>query len=187
MKFTIDNIELKIEKFKNKLVSIEKLLAFATENSCSDLFIKVSEQPYINRYGKLYIIPCMNINNLIWNEFAKDCISSERNAKYVREKCLDLAYQIKIPENSKYFNKYEFFRYRLSVGFSQDKSIATFRMITPDLPSFDTINFPTSVQKVLNKSFENKNGIVLFCGPTGSGKSIFSEQKLKIRRLKHLK
>lgn len=171
MRFTIDNINIKIKQFENQIVSIDDLLRFCTENNCSDLYITLNEQPYINRYGKIKIIPCLPINSIAWGEWADLAISSENNATYVRNKMLDFAYEVKINENSKYSNKYETFRYRVSAGFSKSKNIATFRMISPDLPSFDTINFPSKIADKLDKSFNNRSGIIIISGATGSGKT----------------
>jgi twitching motility protein PilT len=171
MKFSIDNIAVKLLTLKDKILQINDLLVFATENNCSDLYIKVGQKPYINRYGKLYEISCMPINDIVWDNWAKIAITSEKNASYVREKMLDLNYKLIVPENSKFNGKYQYFYYRVSVGFSETKNIATFRMITPDLPSFNTINFPNEVRDSLKQSLTKKNGIIIISGPTGSGKT----------------
>ena len=171
MKFTIDNINIKLRAFENQIVSIDELLNFCTENNCSDLYIKLDEQPYINRYGKIRKVPCLPINSIAWNKWADYAITSENNALYVRNKMLDFAYEVDINENSKYYKKYNTFRYRVSAGFSRDKNIATFRMISPDLPSFNTINFPKDIAEKLNETFDNRSGIIIISGATGSGKT----------------
>lgn len=161
-----------IEKtFRNKLASIDTLLAFCTEHDCSDLYIKAGTRPHINRHGRMYEVPCMPINDIAWNEFAKVAISSENNAKYVREKMLDFSYSVDVPEDSKYSGQLRVFRYRVSAGFSQRRPMATFRMINPVLPSFKRLDFPPQVERALRRSFESKTGIILLTGPTGSGKT----------------
>ena len=169
--FTIDNIKTKISKFKDKLVFIPELLEFCSENNCSDLYIKVGDYPYINRYGRILRVPCLPINTKIWNEFANIAISSERNAEYVRGKMLDFAFTIPIPEDSEYYNRFDEFRYRVSSGYSGNKNIATFRMITPELPSFSKLNFPDQIVEKLELSFRKRSGIIILAGPTGSGKT----------------
>ena len=42
-----------IQKLARLDLSIEELLIFSTEHECSDLYIKVDDQPYISRYGKI--------------------------------------------------------------------------------------------------------------------------------------
>ena len=168
---TFNMEEVLFQKFNNKLASIDTLLVFCSENDCSDLYIKAGTKPHINRYGRMYEVPCMPINDIAWNDFSKIAISAERNSKYVREKMLDIAYTVDIPEDSKHRKNHKTFRYRVSAGFSQRRFIATFRMINPDLPSFSTIKFPEIVRDALESSFETKTGIILLCGPTGSGKT----------------
>lgn len=180
--FLIDDISLKMHSFDNKIVSIDQLLNFCSENDCSDLYIKIGQNPYISRYGRVMKLPCLPTNNIIWNEWAKIAVSSERNAEYVRQKMLDFAYEITIPEESKFFGKYDKFRYRVTIGFSNEKNIATFRMIRPNLPSFENINFEEKIKEKLESAFAKRNGIVIINGPTGSGKSIFHKQEVEILR-----
>ena len=117
------NLEAKlIKEFSNKVPNIDDLLIFCTENKCSDLYIKTGEQPYISRYGLLYRVPTFELTNKLWQEWAKFAISSENNAKYVRQKMLDFSYVIKKKDTE--------YRYRASAGFSLSKNIASFRMIS---------------------------------------------------------
>lgn len=149
--------------FLNKIPEINKMLIFCTENKCSDLYIKVGEEPYISRYGVIYKVPSFEVTNKVWNEWATYAISSERNSIYVREKMLDFSYEL--PHND------DVYRYRVSSGFSNGKSIATFRMISKNAPSFDNINFPRNIRDILYQIAERRNKITLYVGATGSGKS----------------
>lgn len=158
-------------EFKNRIVTIDQLLAFCTEHGCSDLYIKAGSQPYIGRHGLIHEVTSMPINDPAWGSFANVAISSESNSKYVREKMLDFSYAIDIPEGSKFSGKYRSFRYRVSAGFSMKRYCATFRMITPDPPTFNKLNFSPVVKEAIKTSFKTKTGIVLLCGPTGSGKT----------------
>lgn len=51
------------------------------------------------------------------------------------------------------------------------KNIFTARMISREIPSFSTINFPSEVSEILSHMAKKKNKITLFVGPTGSGKT----------------
>lgn len=163
-----------LERFRNKIIHVDDLLKFCTDNHCSDLYLKVGNKPYISRYGLLYEIPSFELTTKIWQEWAKFAISSENNAKYVRQKMLDFSYSIPTDQ--------EEYRYRVSAGFSMGKNIATFRMISLELPSFSKINFPSNVQKILTETSGKRNKITMFCGVTGCGKSIHAQQKLNIKR-----
>lgn len=163
---------LDLSMFDGKTIDINELLIFCTKNGCSDLYIKVGQEPFISRWGMVYRLSSYPITNKIWNEWAKIAISSENNAKYVRQKMLDLSYVITLqeiaddglPDNVE-------LRYRVSAGFSLGKNIATFRMITQKLPSFSNIKFPDMIKGRLYESMTKRQGIILFVGVTGSGKT----------------
>ena len=171
MRFKLDDIDAKVYEFKDEIADVDALLEVATEYGCSDLYVKVGERPYLRRYGRVIEVPCLPTDESVWGRFHHKGFTSEQNAKYVREKALDFAYKIEVPPHSKYAGEHEYFRYRVSAGFSEGKNIATFRMIRPVMPSFSNINYPSDVVDVLKESFKNKSGIVLFCGATGSGKT----------------
>lgn len=154
-------------------LSIEELLIFATEHGCSDLYIKVTESPYVSRFGKINQIPCRPISKDDWSIFYENYILNELNADYVRNKLLDTSVSIRVPEESPNYMQYpnNQYRYRVSFGFSEEKNIATFRMIKPEVITFDNINYDNSCIKALNRAYQKPSGICYYTGPTGSGKS----------------
>lgn len=154
--------------------SINDLLVFATEHNCSDLYIKLFEQPYIARYGKIIKVPCIATTKDDWHDFYQAYILNELNAQYVRQKLLDTSLQIRIPEDSPNRQKFArdpFYRYRASFGFSDGKNTGTFRMIKPEQPTFDSINYNKQCIEALKQAYAKPSGINYFTGPTGSGKS----------------
>ena len=161
---------LELSEFVNKSPSLDELLRFCTDNKCSDLYVKVGQQPFINRWGTIHQVPCFPITAKVWNEWAKEAISSENNSKYVRQKMLDLSYVIVVESEDPLEFPVEL-RYRVSAGFSTGKNVATFRMITRELPSFKTIKFPSRIVDILHDEWAKKQGIILFVGVTGSGKT----------------
>ena len=198
--------ELLKVNFENKLPNINDLLIFCTLNKCSDLYLKAGSQPFISRYGLLYRIPTFELTNKIWQEWAKYAISSENNAKYVRQKMLDFSYSIPIniiresdnqfiknnisiieeqlrnKSNNPDEDEFNELRYRVSAGFSSNRNIATFRMISIELPTFSDINFPSSIASIMKDVATQRSGITIIAGATGSGKSILYSQKLFIKR-----
>lgn len=157
--------------FNKRSASIEELLIFATQHDCSDLYIKVTEQPFLSRYGNIYRVPCTPTSKDIWSKFAELYVSNERNDTYVHNKQLDLSVEIYIPEEKMLADMVSKYRYRCALGFSETKNIATFRMIKPKLITFDTINYPKQCAEMLEKSLKEKSGIIIFSAKTGSGKS----------------
>lgn len=162
-----------IKALYRKNMSIDDLLIFTTEHNCSDLYIKVFEQPYISRYGKIIKVPCQPISKDIWAKFYDAYILNELNAGYVRQKLLDTSVAIRVPEDSPNYGKYlnNCYRYRVSFGFSEERNIATFRMIKPEMPTFDTINYNQICVEALKVAYAKPSGIIYTTGPTGSGKS----------------
>ena len=167
------SVEDAINALRKQSLTIDDLLIFATEHNCSDLYIKVSEQPYLSFFGKIKRVPCTPISKDCWSTFYSTYILNELNAGYVRQKLLDTSVAIRVPETSPNYNKYpnNCYRYRVSFGFSEEKNVATFRMIKPDQPTFDTINYNPKCVEALRKAYSKASGICYETGPTGSGKS----------------
>ena len=151
--------------------TIEDLLVFATEHKCSDLYIKVDDPPYLARFGKKYRVPCRSIDKQLWKEFYDNYISNELKQIYVSERLLDTSVAIRVPETSPNFETMVHYRYRVSFGFSQSKNWAVFRMIKPEKPTFDTINYNPKCIEALRYAYSQPSGICYETGPTGSGKS----------------
>lgn len=147
---------------KNLPPDVDKILTFCTETSCSDLFIKIGEKAQIYRYGIMYTTNAV-IDEISWYNFANKAITSELNAAYVREKMVDFSYSIN--KNGKSY------RYRVNAGYSVGKNIATFRMISNNLPSFQSLKIDNNTADLLNEAFSRKQGISLLVGATGSGKT----------------
>lgn len=176
--------ELKKE-FNKRTVSIEELLIFATQHDCSDLYIKVTEYPYLSRYGNVYRVPCTPTSKDVWSTFADLYVSNERNDGYVHNKQLDLSVEVYVPEDKldkDYNSKY---RYRCALGFSEEKNVATFRMIKPKKITFDNITYPTDCKDMLHKALKNKDGIIIFSAPTGSGKAVLDNTLIPVADDKH--
>lgn len=176
--------ELKKE-FNKRTVSIEELLIFATQHDCSDLYIKVTEYPYLSRYGNVYRVPCTPTSKDVWSTFADLYVSNERNDGYVHNKQLDLSVEVYVPEDKldkDYTSKY---RYRCALGFSEEKNVATFRMIKPKKITFDNITYPEDCKDMLHKALKNKDGIIIFSAPTGSGKAVLDTTLIPVADDKH--
>ena len=176
--------ELKRE-FNKRTASIEELLIFATQHDCSDLYIKVTEQPFLSRYGNIYRVPCTPTSKDVWSKFAELYVSNERNDTYVHNKQLDLSVEIYIPEEKMLADMVSKYRYRCALGFSETKNIATFRMIKPKLITFDTINYPKQCAEMLEKSLRETSGIVIFSARTGGGKAVLDTTLIPVADDRH--
>ncbi len=161
----------KLQRFKDKRVSIIDLLVFCTEENCSDLYIKVDEFPYISVFGNILRLDCAPTTKGDWSEFYDNYVKNEYNKDYVRQKTFDLSISVVTPETSPLYATDRLLRYRANLSFSEGLNICTFRMIRPEPPTFDTINYPVECKDVLEMAMKDRSAITLFTGPTGSGKS----------------
>ena len=162
-----------IDALSNKRLEIVDLLIFATEHNCSDLYIKVTEQPFLSRYGKIRRVNCAPISKETWGKFYDKYTFNEANAYYVRDKLLDTSVAIDVPDTSPFYGKFpdNQYRYRVSFGFSEEQNVATFRMIKPETITFDNIKFNPKCVNALRQAYSRPSGICYCTGPTGSGKS----------------
>lgn len=176
-----------INELARREMRIDDLLIFTTEHNCSDLYIKVGEHPYISRFGKIVKVPCYPTSKDIWATFYDQYILNELNADYVRQKLLDTSVAVRVPEESPNYGKYpnNQYRYRVSFGFSEEKNVATFRMIKPEHITFENINYNPKCVNALKIAYSKPSGITFFTGPTGSGKAL--EQHTKIPTVQGMK
>lgn len=152
-----------VDAWDGKVPNVNELLLMCTDCKCSDLWLKVGQQPYISRWGHIYQVPCMPVTQRVWNEWAKEAISSEQNAQYVRNRMLDASYVVSRDDFE--------YRYRMSAGYSMGKPVCTFRMIAPNPPSLDTVNLPPAAVEIFSETIKRRQGIIMVNGVTGSGKS----------------
>lgn len=168
------SIDDKIHRdFFKQTKTIEELLVWTSENNCSDLWIKVGEQPYISVFGKVKKLPCGIVTKQAWGTWYDKYVLNELNAIYVRNKTLDLSVEVRMREDGPDIGKFEtnYYRYRCALAFSEEKNTATFRMIKPYIITFDKINYPEESRKAIEETLKKDGSLMLFTGATGQGKS----------------
>lgn len=138
---------------------INSLLKLAVENEASDIHVK-SDKPGILRL------------NGILQEVDMECISSAEARDFISE---TVPYKFKDDweHNGQIDYSYSIAgvgRFRVN-GFYQRGSVSiVFRHVKDQAPTFDELNI-SNAAGVLEKLCQMKEGIVLICGATGSGKS----------------
>ncbi len=165
-----ENVTLNTDELRRRDMSVADLLVFATENNCSDLYIKLYSPSYVSKFNNLIQLPCIPLTKERWHEFYS-LISNELNAEYAVNRTLDTSIDIDVPETSVNYGKVDYYHYRANFGYSEDKNTVIFRMIKPNLISFDNINFNPQCTNALYNAYSQKTGICIETGPTGSGKS----------------
>ena len=138
-------------------ISIRELLEKMTEQDASDLHIVVGSPPVLRIHGVLE--PMAEYPKLApedTQELIFSVMSEEQIASFETERELDMSFGIE-----------GLSRFRLNVYRDRGSVVAAFRSIPFDIRSCEELGLPRVVSEMAYKP----QGLVLICGPTGSGKS----------------
>src|SRR5438132_5940218 len=142
---------------RGELVRINDLLKIAAERRASDLHIKVGSHPVIRVDGEL--IPLVELKRLMQEDtiaMAFSIMSSRQKEKFKNNYEIDIAYSV--PGLGRF--RCNIFQQRGTVGM-------VLRVIPVKVRSIRELMLPT----VLEKIAEERRGLILCTGTTGSGKS----------------
>ncbi|MBI3097063.1 MAG: PilT/PilU family type 4a pilus ATPase [Planctomycetes bacterium] len=138
------------------LKDMEKLLVAMVKNKASDLHLKSGLRPIL-RIGT--ILHEVGQRPMSREDVKRLCyeIMDDRNRKHLDEiGGADFAYSIDGVG-----------RYRVNIFMERGQVAAAIRRVSTDIPSFEQLNLPPAIAKMC--SFNQ--GLVVFVGPTGQGKS----------------
>jgi len=135
--------------------SLDDLLRVVIEYNASDLHIKANAPPTVRLHGDLVPIGDRPLSEadalyLVLSSLPKD---KRDGFNHIRE--VDAAYVSRGV------------RFRLNAFLERGRVSAAFRMISTQVPSFDSLGLPPVLARLANVY----NGMVLVTGPAGSGKS----------------
>lgn len=136
---------------------IEKLLAYAKKQGCSDVHITTGSVPMIRVNGDMMHVPNAPVFNA---QQVRDMINSimTDHQKQYYEKDLELDFSIQINEEM---------RFRVNAFNTINGPAAVFREIPTEIKTLSALHTP----EVIRSFSRFKKGLVLVVGPTGSGKS----------------
>ncbi|RCK80278.1 MAG: Twitching motility protein PilT [Candidatus Ozemobacter sibiricus] len=135
---------------------LNDLLNIVIENEASDLHITVGSPPVIRVDGELIptdldVLTPMDTRSLVYN-----MLTAEQQKEFEENLELDISYSV-----------HGFGRFRVNVYKQRGCIGAAFRVIPTKIPSLEDLRLPPKL-----RDFTKWNkGLVLFTGPTGSGKS----------------
>ncbi|MFN3202672.1 MAG: type IV pilus twitching motility protein PilT [Bradymonadia bacterium] len=142
-------------------ISLHQLLEQSVEQGASDVVIAAGESTTLRIMGKMIPVPEVIFEEQDLMQLLKDAFTPERRATFDETGSVDLALEF----NSRITRKA--CRFRVNV-FKQLRGIsAVFRWIWDVVPDFRRLNIPRDVPVLT----ELPHGLILVCGPTGSGKS----------------
>ena len=136
---------------------LDRVLSAARQLGASDVHLKAGLPPIFRIKGELRTVrdvPALTREAIA--AFAMHMMNDKQRGAFEENLDIDLAYGT--PDGVRY--RVNLFQQRGSVGM-------VLRLIPPEVPPFDSLNLPPTVQEVA----DNSRGVVLVTGATGSGKS----------------
>ncbi|MBK2124646.1 type IV pilus twitching motility protein PilT [Fangia hongkongensis] len=138
-------------------MDIQELLAITTQKKASDLHLSSGVQPMLRIDGEMEFLHDEKLDNNTIQSMAYSLMSETQKEEFNQTMECDFSIS----------EKQIGARFRVNI-FKQDRGISVvFRTIPEEVLSLSDINAPEIFRQIL----DNKNGLVLVTGPTGSGKS----------------
>ncbi len=138
------------------MVSLRELLEIMVKKGASDLHLTVGAPPMIRVDGKLVKLEYDRLGPEITKKLAYSMMNEKQKLKFEENSELDLSFGI---ENLS--------RFRCNVFVQRGNVAVSMRTIPYKVKSFEELGIP----KVIQEFASYPRGLVLICGPTGSGKS----------------
>jgi twitching motility protein PilT len=154
------------------LLSVDALLEQSVERRASDLHITAGSEPAIRVHGRIELLDGYEkltpdeTRGLIYR------ITTTEQQKHLElNRQLDFAYGIR-----------GLARFRVNAYYQREAIAAAFRTIPTEIKSLEDLGLPSSLHEFTTKP----RGLVLFTGPTGSGKSTSLAALIdEINRIRH--
>jgi len=136
---------------------IDEILKYAVEKKASDIHILAKLPPFIRINGKLTSTPFSSLSNEECKQIIYEILREEQIKTFERTKELDFSYGIEGTG-----------RFRINLHYQRGTIGISIRPIKDIIPNFEELGLPSDVIK---KMLSFPYGLILICGPTGSGKS----------------
>ena len=135
---------------------VQQLMQLLVDRGGSDLHLTAGCTPYFRLQGSIVPVgdTLVEADELI-RDFT-EILGKEKVDKLFHSKELDCGYSLEGCA-----------RFRINLFFDRTKISCVMRALNSDIPSFNQIGLPTSVQQLLSRP----RGLMLVTGPTGSGKT----------------
>ena len=137
-------------------MTLKQMLEEMLSSRASDLHLRVGVRPYLRTDGVLRSIADETITPQSMEEIMKQILTEEQEKRFSQRNELDLA--LSVSKMGRF--RINFYRQRGTVG-------VAIRSVNTIIPSFEELNLPP----VLKKLAENRRGLIILTGTTGSGKS----------------
>ncbi|MBM3458612.1 MAG: type IV pilus twitching motility protein PilT [Armatimonadetes bacterium] len=135
---------------------IDDLLRLVVEWKGSDLHLTVGVPPIIRVDGHLQPTPYERVTPQEAQRMCYDILTDEQIQRF--ESTLELDFSYQVPRVA---------RFRVNVFKERGNMAAALRIIPQRVPTLEDLGLPSALKELASKP----RGLILVCGPTGSGKS----------------
>jgi twitching motility protein PilT len=139
------------------LETIHGLLNLAVENGASDIHIKSNKPAFLRLSGRLESVEMDPIPPEDIREFIEQSVPEQFFGRWTNDRQVDYSYRVD-----------GIGRFRVNGFLQRGLPSVVMRHVSDHPPTFDDLNIDGGI---LSKLCKEKNGIVILCGATGSGKS----------------
>jgi len=139
------------------LETIHGLLNLAVKNGASDIHLKSNKPAYLRLSGRLQSVEMEPITPEELHEFIKQSVPEQFSADWQKNRQVDYSYKV---DNVG--------RFRVNGFLQRGLPSLVLRHVSDHPPTFEDLNINGDT---LSKLCTEKDGIVILCGATGSGKS----------------
>lgn len=148
------------------LPSFDTLLALIATKGGSDMFVSVGSPIKIKINGEQHSVMERNVTVTDMQQFLFNRLDTQQLEQLEKTKELNCSIPLK-----------NVGRFRLSAFYQRNSLAFVVRFIPPEIPSVEILGLP----KILKDLIMRKRGLVLVCGPTGSGKTTTLASLLNFR------
>ena len=134
-----------------------QILTLAVENGASDIHIKSGKPAFFRLHGRLEPVEMDELSGAIIHEYVNETVPDQFEHDWKTNMQVDYSYKLDGCG-----------RFRVNAFHQRSSPSIVFRHVNDKPPTFQDLNHEPDVFEALCKE---KNGIVLVCGATGSGKS----------------
>src|SRR5260370_4458002 len=135
---------------------MDSFLRLVAQQGASDLHFHAGNVPIIRHEGELMPLPFRQLSEVETSRFLLELMTPEQRAEFEEHKEADFVYAIE-----------GLARFRANVFVQSQGLGAVFRVIPNQLPTMEDLPLPPAVKKLTQLN----NGLGLWTGPTGSGKT----------------
>ncbi len=154
--FQTQSRSIKKDKDPEDYTQIEKLFSAMKDNEASDLHLKPGQPPLFRISTKLREVNENELNPSQCKKLVFEIMNESQKEVFLQEGDLDFSYGLE-----------GIGRFRINVFRDRGAVATAVRRVDDYIPDFEELHLPKTMEKIARM----KQGLVIFAGPTGQGKS----------------